>query len=223
MRIAIAGAHGQIGLRLGRLLAARGEEVVGIVRNPDHSADLEAAGIEAAVVDLESSSADEVGSAIDGCDAVVFAAGAGPASGIDRKDTVDRAAAILLADAAERAGVGRYVLVSSMGVDSVRDGATPDGVDEVMVAYLRAKLAAEDDVRGRELRWTILRPGRLTDDDGTGQVQMAEHVDRGDIPRDDVASVVAALLDDPSSAGHVLEVVSGGTPVGEAVTQAVRG
>ncbi|MGN6303087.1 MAG: SDR family oxidoreductase [Angustibacter sp.] len=223
MRIAIAGAHGQIGLRLGRLLAARGEEVVGIVRNPDHSADLQEVGVEPAVVDLENASADEVGTAIDGCDAVVFAAGAGPGSGVDRKDTVDRAAAILLADAAERAGVGRYVLVSSMGVDSVRDGATPDGVDDVFVAYLRAKLAAEDDVRGRELNWTILRPGRLTDEPGTGHVHLAPHVDRGDVPRDDVASVVAALLDDPGAARHVLELVGGSTPVAEAVTRAARG
>lgn len=193
------------------------------MRNPDHEDDLRTAGVEPAVVDLENASADDVGAAIDGCDAVVFAAGAGPGSSIDRKDTVDRAAAILLADAAERAGVGRYVLVSSMGVDSVRDGATPDGVDEVMVAYLRAKLAAEDDVRGRELDWTILRPGRLTDDGGTGQVRIAAHVDRGDVPRDDVASVVAALLDDPATAGHVLEVVGGSMPVAEAVTQAARG
>ena len=193
------------------------------MRNPEHSGELRAAGVEPAVVDLEEASADDVGTAIDGCDAVVFAAGAGPNSGIERKDTVDRAGAILLADAAERAGVGRYVLVSSMGVESVRDGATPDGVDEVFVAYLRAKLAAEDDLRGRELGWTVVRPGRLTDDDGTGRVLLAAHVDRGDIPRDDVASVVAAVLDDPRSAGHVLEVVSGSTPVAEAVTQSVRG
>jgi uncharacterized protein YbjT (DUF2867 family) len=222
MRIAIAGAHGQIGLRLGRLLADRGDEVVGLVRNPDHDDDLRVAGVGPVVVDLETASTDDLGAAVDGCDAVVFAAGAGAGSGVERKDTVDRAAAILLADAAERAGVGRYVLVSSMGVDSVRDGATPDGVDEVMVAYLRAKLAAEDDVRGRELDWTILRPGRLTDDGGTGRVHVGAHVERGDVPRDDVASVVAALLDDPSSAGHVLEVVSGPTPVAEAVTRAAR-
>ena len=222
MRIAIAGAHGQIGRRLGRLLTTRGDDVVGLVRNPDHVDDLRADGVEPAVVDLEDASADDVGVAIDGCDAVVFAAGAGPGSGIDRKDTVDRAAAILLADAAERAGVPRYVLVSSMGVESVRDGATPDGVDDVFVAYLRAKLAAEDDVRGRELAWTILRPGRLTDDDGTGRVRVAETVERGDVPRDDVASVVAAVLDDPATAGHVLEFVSGDAPVAEAVTRAVR-
>ena len=222
MRIAIAGAHGQVGLRLGRLLAARGEEVVGLVRNPAHCDDLRAAGVDPAVIDLENASADEVGVAVDGCDAVVFAAGAGPASGVERKDTVDRAAAILLADAAERAGVRRYVLVSSMGVDNVRDGATPDGVDDVFVAYLRAKLAAEDDVRGRELDWTVVRPGRLTDDPGTGRVTVAAHVERGDIPRDDVASVLAAVIDEPGTAGHVLEVVGGDTAVAEAVSRAVR-
>ncbi len=220
MRIAIAGSHGQIGLKLGRLLAARGDDVVGLVRNPDYVDDLRSAGIEPAVVDLEQASADDVGTAIEGADAVVFAAGAGPGSSVERKDTVDRAGAVLLAEACERAGVRRYLLVSSMGVDSVRDGATPDGVDEMFVAYLRAKLAAEDDVRGRELDWTVLRPGRLTDDGGTGSVLLAPHVERGDVPREDVAAVLAGLLDEPGTSGQVLELVAGDTPVSAAVAGA---
>ena len=217
MRIVLAGAHGQIALRLGRRLAARGDSVLGIVRNPDHAPDLTEAGMAPAVLDLEQASVDAVAQLLIGADAVVFAAGAGPGSGLARKDTVDRAAAVLLADAAQQAGVRRYLLVSSMGVESVRDGATPAGVDEVFVAYLRAKLAAEVDLLARDLDVTVLRPGRLTDDPGTGAITLATSAARGDIPRDDVADVLAALLDTPATSGLVLELVAGSTPVANAV------
>jgi uncharacterized protein YbjT (DUF2867 family) len=217
MRIVIAGAHGQIARRLGRLLTARGDDVVGIVRNPDHAADLEADGVGPAVLDLESASVDAVTAVVAGADAVVFAAGAGPGSGAARKDTVDRRAAVLLADAAEAAGVRRYLLVSSIGVDSVRDGRTPDGMDDVFVAYLRAKLAAEEDLLRRDgLSTTVLRPGALTDEPGTGRVALAPSVERGSVPRDDVAAVLVALLD-AAPGGAVLELTSGPTPIAEAV------
>ena len=218
MRIVIAGAHGQIARRLGRLLSARGDTVVGIIRNPAHESDVVGDGADAVVVDLESAAPEDVAAVLSGADAVVFAAGAGPGSGAARKDTVDRGAAVLLADAAELAGVRRYLLVSSMGVDSVAEGATPEGVDEVFLAYLRAKLAAEQDLLGRPaLSTTVLRPGGLTDDPGTGQVTLARHVDRGSIPRDDVAAVLVALLD-AGADGAVLELVSGSTPIDEAVS-----
>jgi nucleoside-diphosphate-sugar epimerase len=220
MRIAIAGGHGQIARRLGRLLSGRGDTVVGIVRNPEHESDLVADGMEPVVLDLESASVDDVATTVAGADAVVFAAGAGPGSGIARKDTVDRAAAVLLADAAERAGVRTYLLVSSMGVDLVRDGATPEGVDEVFTAYLRAKLAAEEAVLGRAaLDVTVLRPGGLTDDPGTGRVTLERSVGRGSVPRDDVAAVLVALLDAPKH-GAVLELVSGPTAIADAVRSA---
>jgi uncharacterized protein YbjT (DUF2867 family) len=218
MRVVIAGGHGQIALLLGQQLAERGDHPVGLIRNPAQAGDLEARGVGPVVLDLERATAPEVAVALDGADAVVFAAGAGPDSGAARKETVDRAAAVLLADAAERAGVPRYLLVSSMGVDLVRDGATPDGVDDVFVAYLRAKLAAEDDLRARDgLQLTVLRPGRLTNDPATGRVRLAPQVDRGDITRADVAGVLAGLLDTPRTTGKVLELVGGDTPVAEAV------
>jgi len=217
MRIAIAGAHGQIARRLGRLLSERGDIVVGIVRNPDHAPDVRADGMEPVVLDLESASAQDVAAAVQHADAVVFAAGAGPGSGAARKDTVDRAAAVLLADAAERAGVRRYVLVSSMGVESVADGARPEGLDDVFVVYLQAKLAAEQDVLARSgLRTTVLRPGSLTDDPGTGLVALRRSVDQGSVPRDDVAAVLVGLVDADLD-GAVLELVGGSTPVEEAV------
>jgi nucleoside-diphosphate-sugar epimerase len=216
MRIAIAGAHGQVARRLGRLLSSRGDTVVGIVRNPDHRPDLEADGVEPAVLDLESASVDEVAAVLSGADAVVFAAGAGPGSGAARKHTVDHAAAVLLADAAERAGVRPYVLVSSMGVEQARQG-TPRGMDQVFAAYLQAKLRAEDEILPRPgLDTTIVRPGRLTDDAGTGRVTVAHGVERGDVPRDDVAAVLAEILR-AGKTGEVVEVVSGPTPVAEAV------
>ncbi|MGW0227757.1 SDR family oxidoreductase [Actinopolymorpha singaporensis] len=222
MRVVLAGAHGKVGIRLGTLLARRRDEVVGIIRNPAHAADLEAVGVQPAVLDLEHADVDEVSDLLADSDAAVFSAGAGPGSGVARKDTVDRGAAVLLAAAAEQARTRRFLQVSSMGVESVRGGATPEGVDEVFVAYLRAKLAAEEDLRQRDLDWTILRPGRLTDDPGTGRVRLAPRVDRGSVSRDDVAAVLAALLDTPATAGMVLELVGGEEPIEDAVARVAR-
>jgi nucleoside-diphosphate-sugar epimerase len=220
MRVVVAGAHGQVARRLGRLLSGRGDTVVGIVRNPAHRPDVESDGVRPALLDLESASADELAEVVRGADAVVFAAGAGPGSGAARKDTVDHAAAVLLADAAERAGVRRYLLVSSMGVEAARQGPPPD-MEPVFAAYLEAKLRAEDAVLSRPaLAPTVVRPGGLTDDPGTGRVTLTRHAGQGSIPRDDVAAVLAAFLDSPRD-GAVVELVAGDTPVAEAVA-AVR-
>lgn len=215
MRVVIAGGHGKIALRLARLLAARGDRAVGLIRNPDHAAEVRDGGAEPAVVDLERAGVAEVADLMAGADATIFAAGAGPGSGIPRKDTVDRAAAVLLAGAAERAGVRRHVQISSMRLDRADD----PGVDEVFAAYLRAKAAAEADLRARQLDWTILRPGRLRDEPGTGQVRLAESVSRGDISRDDVAAVLVALLDAPHTIRRTLELVQGAVPIEAAVQQ----
>jgi uncharacterized protein YbjT (DUF2867 family) len=219
MRIVIAGGHGKIALILERLLSQRGDSVAGFIRNPDHAADLEAAGAEATVLDLESASVDDVAEHLQGADAVVFAAGAGPGSGAARKDTVDRNAAILLADAAEAAKVTRYVMISAIGADA----EAPDNAgDPVFVAYLRAKGAADDNVRVRRaLASTIVRPGHLVNDPGTGRVTIANDTGRGNIPRADVAAVLLAVLDEPSSAGQTFELISGDTPIAEAVTSRV--
>ena len=216
MRIVIAGAHGQIARRLGRLLSARGDAVVGIVRNPAHEPDLVADGVEPAVLDLESASVDEVAAVVTGADGVVFAAGAGPGSGPERKHTVDYGAAVLLAGAAERAGVRRYLLVSSMGVEQARKG-TPRGMDPGFAVYLQAKLRAEDEILPRPgLDTTIVRPGRLTDDPGTGRVTLGHGIEFGDVPRDDVAAVLAEILR-AGKVNDVVEVVGGPTPLEEAV------
>src|SRR6478735_1471227 len=161
-RVVVAGGHGKIALILERLLADRGDSVSGFIRNPEHSADLEAAGAAVVVLDLEQASVDEVAAHLEAADAVVFAAGAGPGSGAERKQTVDRDAAILLADAAESAGVTRYVMVSAISAD---DRSLDPGYDPVFRAYIRAKSEADADVRARTgLATTIVRPGRLTDE-----------------------------------------------------------
>jgi len=220
MRVVIAGGHGKIALNLEQLLTRRGDSVAGFIRNPDHAADLQAGGAQPLVVDLENASVDDVASHLEGADAVVFAAGAGPGSGAARKQTVDRDAAILLADAAEAAKISRYVMISSMGADA---DAPDDAGDPVFVAYLRAKGAADDNVRARKaLESTIVRPGHLTDDPGTGRVLIADSTGRGNIPREDVAAVLLAVLDTPGTAGQTFEVISGDTPIADAVTTSTR-
>ena len=203
MRVVIAGGHGQVARHLERVLTERGHSPVGIVRNPDHVADLEAAGAEAVVLDLEHTDVAAVADVLRGADAVVFAAGGGPDSGVERKETVDKGAAVLLADAAEQAGVRRYVMVSSMGTES----ADPDS-DEVFQVYLRAKKAADDDLRGRDLDWTIVRPGRLTDEPAGGRIQVGT-LSRGEIPRVDVATVLAEVLTNEGTIGATFDLLAG--------------
>lgn len=214
-RVAVAGGHGKIARLLQRRLVARGEAALALVRDPDHVPVLQALGAEAAVADLEHSTVEELAGHLRGADAVVFAAGAGPGSGPARKQTVDRDGAILLADAAETAGVGRYVLVSARDPDR---RAQDEGLDPVFAAYLRAKAEADREVAARSaLEVTIVRPGRLSDEPGTGRVRVAGVTGPGGIPREDVAEVLLAVLDEPATAGHTFEVVAGDTPVTDAV------
>ena len=214
MRVVIAGGHGKIAMRLEYRLAARSDDAVGLIRSPAHRDDLRAAGAEPVLCDLEAAGVDEVAGHLAGADAVVFAAGAGPGSGAARKETVDHGAAVLFADAAMQAGVRRYLLVSSVGVDTPPKA----GTDEVFAAYLRAKQAAEVDLLARDLDLTVLRPGSLTNAAATDRVLLAPPAGhRGEIPRDDVAAVLVALLDEPRTAGLVLELVGGDTPVADAV------
>jgi len=217
MRVVIAGGHGQIALHLERLLAARGDVPVGIIRNPDHATDLLKIDAVPVILDLEHSTVDQVADALTGADAVVFAAGAGPGSGAARKETVDRDAAILLADAAEAAGVRRYVMVSAYSADSYDPNST-----EVFQVYLRAKAQADADLRGRDLDWTVVRPGGLTNTPATGRVSLGESIGGGSISRDDVAQVLLHVLDSPLTAARQFQVIGGSTPIADAVAELVR-
>jgi uncharacterized protein YbjT (DUF2867 family) len=208
--VAIAGGHGKIALILGRLLAERGDTVRGLIRNPDQEDDLRAAGVEPVLCDLEGDG--DVAAAIRGADGVIFAAGAGPGSGDARKQTMDKGGAVKLIDAAEAEGVSRYLIVSSMGADKApEDGAEGFG------AYLRAKFEADEALRSSGLDYTVVRPGSLTDDEGTGKVTIAASTGRGQIPRADVAAVLLACLDEPGTIGKSFDVISGDTPIADAV------
>ena len=214
LTVVFAGGHGQIALLAQRRLAAEGQRPVGLIRNPDHAEDLRAVGAEPVVFDLERQTAAELAEILQeqGADALVFAAGAGPGSGTARKMTVDRDGAILLADAAELAGIGRYVVISAIAADDFEVGS-----GEVFQVYLRAKSEADEIVRSRPLDWTIVRPGRLTDEPATGRVQVAGQTERGPIPRDDVAELVVRLLVDGTGVRRQFEVISGDTPIAAAL------
>ena len=219
MRVVVAGGHGKIALRLTRHLAGRSDAVVSLIRNPDQADELRELGAQPVVLDLERTTADAVAEHLAGADAVVFAAGAGPGSGTARKQTMDRDGAILLGDAARLAGVSRYLLVSSMGADT----EPRPGTDEVFGRYLVAKGEADEELSRRpDLALTILRPGRLTDDPGTGRVRLAPQTGTGEVTRDDVAWVLCALLDDPDTAGLTLELIGGGAPIAQAVSAVAR-
>jgi nucleoside-diphosphate-sugar epimerase len=215
VEVAIAGAHGQIARRLTRLLAARGDRVRGLIRNPEHTEDVRSDRADPIVCDLEHAAPEEIAAALAGTDAVVFAAGAGPGSGATRKFTMDRDGAIRLLAAAQATDVPRYVIVSSIGAESPPDG------DDVFSAYLRAKAEADAAVRASDRRWTIVRPGRLTDEPGTGRVRLDTEPFRGEVSRDDVAAVLGAVLAEPQSQGATLYVNGGDVPIAEALATAL--
>jgi uncharacterized protein YbjT (DUF2867 family) len=203
MRVIVAGGHGQIGRLLLGILAERGDAAVGLIRNPDHADDLRSVGAVPLVHDLEAGE----DLALEG-DAVVFAAGAGPGSGAERKWTMDYGGAAKLM----RAGVRRYVMVSAMGAAD----PPPEGGD-VFGEYVRAKAKADRELEASGLDYTIVRPGRLTDDPPTGRVRIAERLERGEIPRADVAALLAAVLDEPATIGRAFDLVSGDTPIDESL------
>ena len=213
MRVAIAGGHGKIGRRLARLLHERGDEPTPLIRDPAQAAELDG---DAVVVDLEEADDAEVARAVEGADAVVFAAGAGPGSGSERKWTMDYGGAVKLIAAAKANGISRYVIVSSQGADPDADG------DDTFAVYLRAKGKADEELRGSGLDHSIVRPTGLTDEPGTGTVEIADQVERGQISRDDVASVLLAVLDEPATIGKTFAVGPGDVPVEEAVARLRR-
>jgi uncharacterized protein YbjT (DUF2867 family) len=203
MVVAIAGGHGKIALVLTRMLAERGDRVLSLVRNPDHSEHVASAGAEPVIADLEHLSAEQLARQIADADAVVFAAGAGPGSGAERKETMDYAGAVLLIEAAKLADAPRYVMISAMAADAGHPG------DEVFDVYLRAKGRADEALAESGLDYTIVRPGGLTDAEPKGRVKIAPVTGRGEIPRADVAAVVAACLAEPKTIGRTFEVISG--------------
>jgi uncharacterized protein YbjT (DUF2867 family) len=212
LEVAVIGGHGQIALRLLRLLSERGDRARGLIRNPEHAEDVEATGATAVGADIENLDADAVARSIAGVDAVVFAAGAGAGSGPARKLTVDYGGAVKLIEAARMNDISRYLIVSAIGVNH------PDTWSDQMRPYLEAKADADRELGESGLDYTIVRPGGLTDDPGTNLVAAGEDLGRyGRIPRDDVAATLLACLDEPRTIGKGFDLLSGETPIREAV------
>jgi uncharacterized protein YbjT (DUF2867 family) len=209
MDVVIVGGHGKIALRLEQLLADRGDKARGLIRNPDHARDLTDVGAEAVICDVEAT--DDISDQVEGADAVVFAAGAGPGSGPERKRTVDYGAAVKLIDACKNTGVGRYLMVSAMGVDR------PEWPGQ-MRPYYEAKRDADQALTAAGLEHTIVRPGSLTDDPGRGLIQVGNPLESGgQVERDDVAATLLACLDEPRTARLTFDVLRGTVPIGEAI------
>ena len=215
--VSIVGAHGAIARLTTPLLVAQGRSVRGLVRSDDQFDDVRADGAEPVRCDVETASPDEIDAALEGSDVVIFAAGAGPGSGAERKLTMDRDGAIAALRSAVRVGADRFVIVSAMGADDPPPGERGED-DEVFDVYLRAKAAADDAVRDAEIGWTIVRPGKLTDDEPTGAVDLGDSVGRGEIPRADVAAVLAELVETGHGIGATFEVVAGDVPIADAVS-----
>jgi uncharacterized protein YbjT (DUF2867 family) len=212
LEVAVIGGHGKIALRLLRLLSERGDRARGLIRNPDHAPDVEATGATAVGADIENLDADAVARSIAGVDAVVFAAGAGPGSGPARKRTVDYGGAVKLIGAAQMNDVSRYLMISAMGANR------PERWSDEMRPYYEAKAQADAELVDSGLDYTVVRPGGLTDDPGSGMVDAAERLDRsGRIPRDDVAAALVGCLDEPATIRKGFDLLSGETPIGEAL------
>jgi uncharacterized protein YbjT (DUF2867 family) len=211
MNVAIAGGHGKVGLLLGALLADRGDAVRGLIRDPDQASDLQSVGVEPVICDLEGD--DDVGAAVRGAEAVVFAAGAGPGSGPERKRTMDLGGALKLIDAARKEGIRRYVMVSAMGA-----AGPPASGGDVYGEYLRAKAEADRALAESGLDFTIVRPGRLTDERRTGLIRVGTDLGRGEVSRADVAATLAAVLAAENTRGKTFELLAGEVPIEEAVS-----
>jgi uncharacterized protein YbjT (DUF2867 family) len=215
-RIAVVGGHGHVARHLLVVLRRSQHDPVALVRREEYRSELESRGAEVRLLDIEHDDAAAFAAAFEGCDAVVFAAGGGPDGNKERKRTVDLEGSLKSIEGARTAGIGRLVQVSAIGVDE----ALPEGTDDVWRAYVEAKRDADAALRDSDLSWTIIRPGRLTDEPATGLVALGPEVGRGDVTRADVASVLAAVLDEPATIGRQWNLVNGEVPVAAAVAAA---
>lgn len=208
MNILIAGANGKIGRHLVRILADGPHRVRAMIRNRGQADALESMGAETVLADLE----EDVTAAVEDCDMVIFTAGSGPHTGPDKTIDVDRNGAIALVDAAAGHHVRRFIMVSAMRT------RTPETAPEKLRHYLAAKQDADDHLLASGLPYTIVRPGRLTNDPGTGHIRAAlEEVDHAEIPREDVARALAAMVDAENTVNREISLVSGATPIADAI------
>ena len=208
MKITVVGAHGSIAQLLHPKLIEKGHTVRGIIRKEEQAETLREMGVEPQITDIEKET--DISDSVGDADAVVFAAGAGPGSGEERKYTVDRDGAIKLMRACQTNGINRYIMISAMGLD------TPRG-NEVFQVYQKAKAEADEALRHSGLNYTIIKPGRLTDDEGTGKIKIGD-LEGGEIPREDVASVIAAAIENESTNRKSFDLLSGDQSIEKALS-----
>lgn len=213
MKITIVGAHGNIAMLLHPMLIEAGHSVRGIIRKKEQADELRELGVEPVVADVEKQ--DDISEAVGNADAVLFAAGAGAGSGAERKWTVDRDGAIKLMSACHKNDIERYVMISAMGLDKPRGS-------EVFKVYQKAKAEADEALRVSGLDYTIVKPGRLTDESGTGKISVGKELDRGEIPREDVAAVIKNVFEMPGTIGEEFDLLSGDQPISEALSDLVK-
>jgi uncharacterized protein YbjT (DUF2867 family) len=215
-RIAIVGGHGQVARHLIHDLRRSDHDVVALVRRESYRAELEERGAEVRLLDIETQGVADFAACFAGCDVVVFAAGGGPDGNRERKRTVDLEGSLKSIEGARSAAIRRFVQVSAIGVDD----PLPADTGDVWRAYVEAKRDADAALRSSDLDWTIIRPGRLTDDPATGLVALGSSVFRGEVTRADVAAVLAGVIDAPRAVGRQWDLVGGDTPVAEAIARA---
>lgn len=208
MDITVVGAHGSIAQLLHPILIEQGHSVRGIIRKEEQVKTLKDMGVEPVIADIEKET--DISDAVGEVDAVVFAAGAGPGSGKERKYTVDRDGAIKLMRACHAKGINRYIMVSAMGLDKPRG-------NEVFQVYQKAKAEADEALTNSGLNYTIIKPGRLTDEEGTSKVKVGD-LETGEVPREDVAAVIAASLQNESTYRKSFDLLSGDQSIADALS-----
>lgn len=213
-KVLIIGGHGRVALQLERTLVERGDTVDAVIRNPEHAGDVARAGANPVIADVETLDVDDLAEVIAGHDAIVWSAGAGGGDPA-RTRAVDHDAAVRSMEAAERAGVRRYVMVSYFG--SRTDHRVP--ADSAFRHYADAKADADERLRASGLDYTILGPSTLSDGPGTGAID-ASGESSGDVDRADVAAVAAAALAEPATVGRTIRFNRGGTPIADALRNA---
>ena len=216
-RIVVIGGHGRTGILIVEQLVKAGHAVVATIRNPRHLPDLVKRGAETVVLDLEKSTGPDFQAVFRGADAIVFAAG----SGAGEPSALDRTGTVKTVRAAGRAGVRRYLTIASIGASTGMRLTGRWATDE-MRDYYKQKRAANAHLRGSGLDWTIVEPGELTDDKGTGKVTLSEErIAEATIPRADVAAVIVACLAEPKTIGRTFQLIAGKTPIATAIRKAV--
>ncbi|MBB5175100.1 uncharacterized protein YbjT (DUF2867 family) [Texcoconibacillus texcoconensis] len=213
MKILVVGANGQIGKHLVSFIQNHDQlEAKAVIRNEKQESFFKDLGAETAVIDLEGD-VESIANAAEDVDAIVFTAGSGPHTGKDKTILVDLDGAVKTIEAAKMAGVNRYIMISSF--DTTRQAI--QDAPRSFAPYVAAKHYADEWLKGTDLDHTIIHPGALTNDEGTGQIAAAPEVERGEVPREDVASVIVACLEKEETIGKEFQLVKGDQSVQETI------